>query len=59
MEPIRFVDNHDMFESLSTSLNKVLAFYGLSLNNRGQLIRVTAVSYLSEAEKRANTLKAS
>jgi len=35
MDPVRFVDRPDEFESLRDDLNKTLAFSGLSLNQRG------------------------
>lgn len=57
MDPVRFVDRPDEFESLRADLNKTLAFSGLSLNQRGQLERVSAASTLSEAEERARTLR--
>ncbi len=57
MDPVRFVDEHNKFESLRANLNKTLAFSGLSLNQSGQLERVSAASTLSEAEERARTLR--
>lgn len=56
MDPVRFVDRLDGFESLRAHLNKTLAFSGLSLNQSGKLERVSAALTLSEAEERAKTL---
>jgi uncharacterized protein (TIGR02391 family) len=56
MNPVRYVKNHDRFESLRTELNVALAFYGLKVNEQGKLARGAVASTLSEAARLAGEL---
>jgi len=58
MDPVRFVGRSEVFAALRTSLNQVLAFSGLGLNEQGRLHRVTEARTLGEAEERARALQA-
>lgn len=57
LAPANFVDRPDAFEPLRTSVNKALAFAGLSLNERGEMVRVSPARTLTEAEARADRLR--
>jgi uncharacterized protein (TIGR02391 family) len=56
MSPVRF-DNKQTFEALRTSINVKLAFCGMQLREDGQIAEVSAAKTITEAEKRANSLK--
>lgn len=58
LNPVRFVDRPDDFEDYRRRLNEVLAFCGLHLGENGKLRQVTAATTLSEAQKRADSLRA-
>lgn len=57
MDPVRFTNNRDQFETLCYDLNKVLAFTGLQLGENGKLRPVSKASTLTEAQDSANRLK--
>lgn len=58
MAPVRFAGNAQRFEDLRVSVNRVLAFAGVSLRDDGQLVSIPAAKTLSEAEQRADRLRA-
>lgn len=55
--PSRFVNHLDVYRNALASLNKLLAFHGLELQEDGQLHRVNKAATLSEAEQRAQRLR--
>lgn len=57
MQPIRFVENPDFYETCRSDLNKVLAFNGLYLNKQGELSQTSKATTLDEAEEKANSLR--
>jgi len=57
MKPVRYRPNPENFNLLRRELNKTLAFAGYELGEDGRVARSKAVSTLSEAERRARTLK--
>lgn len=57
MKPVRYRPNPENFNLLRRELNKTLAFAGYDLGEDGRVARSKAVSTLSEAERRARTLK--
>lgn len=57
LAPANFVGAPEGYEPLRTSVNKVLSFVGLSINERGELSRVPAARTLPEAEERADRLR--
>lgn len=57
MDPVRFVNAPDAFESDRVDLNRILAFYGLELTKEGKLSHSLKVSTLDEAEARAKSLR--
>jgi uncharacterized protein (TIGR02391 family) len=58
MKPVRWSDRREKFEWIRDEVNKVLAFCGLSLCEDGGVRRTQTVSTLTEAEKRATSLRA-
>ncbi len=58
LAPARFVDRNDEFEQDRIALNTVLAFSGLEYGPDGQFRNRTMAATLSEAERRANGIKA-
>jgi uncharacterized protein (TIGR02391 family) len=57
MKPVRWSDRREQFDWLRDELNKVLSFSGIELGEDGDVRRTSAVSTLSEAEKRAKGLR--
>ena len=57
MDPVRFVDVPETFESHRADLNRILAFNGLELTKEGKLSHSSKVSTLDEAEARAKSLR--
>jgi uncharacterized protein (TIGR02391 family) len=57
MDPVRLVNTPDFFESSRSDLNKILAFYGLSLSKQGKLSLTSKATTLDEAEEKAKTLR--
>jgi len=56
MQPVRYADS-STFDSVRTSLNTKLAFVGLQLGEDGRLSQVQPALTISEAERRAKTLR--
>ena len=59
MDPVRFVDNRDKFESIREHLNRALRFLGLEVDMSGALTEVEATTNLMDAEARAEDLTTS
>jgi hypothetical protein len=57
IDPVRFVNRSDDFSRIRDSLNKILAFSGLSLGADGKLQPVAPARTLAEAEERAGRLR--
>lgn len=58
LDPARYVGQHSLFEGRRTSVNAVLALYGYEYGADGRFMVVSQASSLSEAESRANRLRA-
>jgi len=58
MDPARFVKNPDQFSEIRGSVNQLLAFSGLHLQENGKLTTVDKASTITEAEERAGRLRA-
>lgn len=58
LDPVRFVNRLDTHEEFRRRLNEVIAFSGLHLGENGKLKSVTAATTLSEAQQRADSLRA-
>jgi uncharacterized protein (TIGR02391 family) len=58
MKPERFARSPERFEPMRAHLNRALAFAGLAVNVSGTLGAVEAASTLSEAQRRAQELRA-
>jgi len=58
MDPVRYTNSADYYESKRQELNQVLAFAGYTLGEDGKLKRQAAARTLTEAEERAGRLKA-
>jgi uncharacterized protein (TIGR02391 family) len=58
MDPVRYRGEPGVFEARRTELNVAMAFAGLRLREDGQLEAVPAAATLSEAQQRANRLRA-
>ena len=58
LAPARFVGRNDEFEQDRIALNTVLAFSGIEYGPDGQFRNRTTAATLSEAERRANAIKA-
>jgi hypothetical protein len=58
MKPARFVKFPERFESRRTQLNEALAFAGLAVDASGTLAAVEQARTLSEAQRRAQELRA-
>ena len=58
LAPVRFVGRNDAFERDRIALNTILAFSGLEYGPDGQFRNVPTAATLSEAERRANGIKA-
>lgn len=57
LSPVRYADNHELFEKNRTEINTRLAFIGLELLEDGKYRRVTQARTIPEAQKRADILK--
>lgn len=57
LEPARYVGSKDVFEQRREEVNTVLAFRGLRFSEKGQFERITRATTISEAERRASTLR--
>ena len=58
MKPERYLDKPERFEAIRANLNRALAFVGLAFDAAGKLKPVDAVATISEAERRADELRA-
>ncbi len=59
LQPTRYINKRELYESMLRSVNTVLAFQGLEFREDGEFHSIKPVSTLTEAEKRAQKLKAS
>ena len=59
LQPTRYINNMEHYESILRSINTVLAFHGLEFRDDGRFYKIKPVSTLAEAEKRAQKLKTS
>jgi len=59
LQPTRYINKRELYESMLRSVNTVLAFQGLEFREDGEFHTIKPVSTLTEAEKRAQKLKAS
>lgn len=56
MNPIRYTQSPELFESRQSELNQVLSFQGLMLGEAGKLRKITPSNTLTEAQERASKL---
>ena len=59
LQPTRYINNREHYESMLRSINTILAFHGLEFRDDGKFHTIKPVSTLTEAEKRAQNLKSS
>src|SRR5262245_55294580 len=57
MNPIRYVEGREIFETRRSALNRALAFCGMTLGEDGKMRHVPVASTLSEAEERTSKLR--
>ena len=57
MKPGRYLKDPDRYEPLRQNVNRALAFAGLAVEESGNLVSAARVRTLSEAERRARTLR--
>jgi uncharacterized protein (TIGR02391 family) len=57
MNPVRYVEGREIFETRRSSLNRALAFCGMTLGEDGNVRQVAVAKTLSEAEERASKLR--
>lgn len=57
VNPARYINNNEKFETLRLNLNKALAFAGLAVTDSGQLVETAIATTLAAAERRANDLR--
>jgi uncharacterized protein (TIGR02391 family) len=58
LSPARYAGQHDLFQSRRRGVNVPLAFYGLEYTEEGRFRRCAPAGTLSEAEQRADRLRA-
>ncbi len=58
LHPARFQNRHEAFEDFRVNANYQLAFYGLSIDEKGNAKQVSEATTISEATQRANELRA-
>jgi uncharacterized protein (TIGR02391 family) len=58
MKPERYAKQPERFEPMRTNLNRALAFSGLAVSAAGELSSVTRAETLTEAQRRADELRA-
>lgn len=58
MKPERYLNKKDAFETSRARLNRALAFAGIEMDEAGELFNSEKVTTLSEAERRAQELRA-
>ncbi|CAD7766968.1 MAG: Protein of unknown function (Hypoth_ymh) [Candidatus Argoarchaeum ethanivorans] len=59
LQPTRYINNRENYESMLMDINTVLVFHGLEFKDDGKFHTIKPVSTLAEAEKRAQNLKTS
>jgi uncharacterized protein (TIGR02391 family) len=59
LQPTRYINNRELYESLLRNVNTVLAFHGLEFRDDGKFHLIKPVFTLTEAEKRVQKLKTS
>lgn len=57
VNPVNYINNQSEYLYFLESLNKILAFSGLSINEKGQFLSITKVETIDEATKKANNLR--
>jgi len=57
LQPARYVDQVDLYRSILQRLNMILSFHGLEFWDDGAFHKVSKVSTLTEAERRASKLR--
>lgn len=57
MDPVRYAEKRALFEERRARVNAVLAFTGLSIDERGELRSVATARTISEAQERAGRLR--
>ena len=57
LSPVRYADNHELFEEYRIDINKRLLFIGLELLDNGKFRKVTEAKTIPEAQQRADNLK--
>lgn len=58
MNPVRYVGSHEYYETYRTDVNRVLCFAGYTVTERGEVECVAAARTLTEAEERADRMRA-
>jgi uncharacterized protein (TIGR02391 family) len=58
MKPERYVKELQRFEALRANINRALAFSGIAVQATGELVSVTRAETISEAQRRADELRA-
>jgi uncharacterized protein (TIGR02391 family) len=56
MQPVRYVNRHDDFERIRDSVNRILAFAGLTIREDGMPAHAETVTTLSEVKRRFDSL---
>lgn len=57
VNPVNYINKQSEYLNLLENLNKILAFSGLSINEKGQFLSTTKVETISDAHKKANNLR--
>lgn len=57
MDPIRYINDEELFQQRRHNLNKTLSFIGFEISNTGGIRSVEKSSTISEAESKANHFK--
>ncbi|MCO5240537.1 MAG: TIGR02391 family protein [Chitinophagaceae bacterium] len=57
MQPARYIQNPQLFESRRNELNKCLSFIGTEISDKGTLRRVDKSTTITEAQQRASIFK--
>jgi uncharacterized protein (TIGR02391 family) len=57
MNPVRYVEGREIFETRRFAVNRALAFCGMTLGEDGKMRQVSVASTLYEAEERASKLR--
>ena len=58
MKPERWLSHPERYEPLRLRLNQALLFTGLAVKEDGELVEVSSVSTIADAQRRSNELKA-